>query len=77
MRFIQENGYTFELDQIAGDKRCVDHLTRLIEESCRLRYGMITGDGTLSICWKEKAYLVWYCATGDLVTLVSVMTESL
>lgn len=75
MHFIQENGFTCELDQIECDRYGVDILTRRIEESC---WGALRGTGALNGCvrvnWEGNVFLVWYCANGDIVTLRSIFS---
>ena len=79
MQFIQETGFTFELEQIENDKRDVDDLLRLVEEQVRLSawhapaisYGCY---GYARLVWKRESFLVWFCENGDTVTLRSIVS---
>lgn len=77
MHFIQETGFTFELDQIETDPHSAEALMRGIEELCRCSVcDIVTGYGRLSVTWNGTVFVVWYCVTGGDVTLRSITPET-
>jgi hypothetical protein len=71
MHFIQEAGFTVELDGIA--KGCVDDLTRDVEKACRCASrNACCPYGFVQLEWDGAVCLIWYCVNGDTVTLVSI-----
>ena len=73
MQFIQETGFSFELDQIAC-VHAIDDLMRRIEHSVACTAG--TNYGCIRLAWNGQPYLVWYCVNGDIVTLRSIASDS-
>ena len=74
MYFIQEIGFSFELDQIASDGSHIDALTLHVEESCRCTIrGAEWGYGCTRVNWNGKIFVAWYCVNGDIVTLRSII----
>lgn len=71
MLFIQEAGFTVELDQIGG--ACADDLTRRIEAEC-LRASQTSRLGYMCISqeWRGRVWLIEYWADGDVIRLWSI-----
>ena len=71
MHFIQEAGFSVELEVTAG--RLVDDLARDVERACWC--GSQTpqiGYGVALVNWDGKRLLTWYYVNGDTVTLLSI-----
>jgi hypothetical protein len=73
MHFIQETGFSFELGQI--EIGCdADDLTQLIEKECaRATSSTLANCGSTKVQWRGAIFVVWYCANGDVVTLISII----
>jgi len=71
VHFIQETGYSFELGQI--ERECdTDELTLHVEDAYRKAAKLIPNRDSMGITWKGRKFLVWFCVTGDTVTLRSI-----
>ena len=74
MHFIQETGFSFELDQIAGES-AIDELTQRVEVVCQRAVedaSICHGYGCLE--WGGELYVFWYCINGETVTLRSIVS---
>jgi hypothetical protein len=73
VNFVQETGFTCELDQLENGQD-IDALTRCVEEACwRDTRTEQERCGCARVRWGGSEFLVWYCANGDMVTLRSIV----